>query len=282
MLRDAWAAEHLTLEDAVSHRTGFPRHDKSMQRYVDDPNGPIKGGDGKMKRYATVRDVVRNLRNLDMTTEPRVKFQYCNLMFVVLTHVVETLTGKPIADVLRELVFEPLGMSSTYMDLDVARAAPGHFARGYSWIAAEARFEPMEWMPVVEIGGAGGIMSTAVDYAKWVKCLLHKTLPFSPAAHDDIRAPRFLEALPEHGRDVSLYGLGWERQTYGGRALYTHSGGMHAYGAEVFWVPGAKFGLVAFANTAITSNAVGEVLAYRLINEKLRIAPEHRLDPAVR
>lgn len=29
VLSDAWATEHLTLEDALSHRTGLPRHDKS-------------------------------------------------------------------------------------------------------------------------------------------------------------------------------------------------------------------------------------------------------------
>jgi CubicO group peptidase (beta-lactamase class C family) len=61
----AWAQEHLTLEDALSHRTGFPRHDKSL--------ATVYGPDG---HKATVGDFTRNLRYLPMTSEPRTVFRY--------------------------------------------------------------------------------------------------------------------------------------------------------------------------------------------------------------
>lgn len=66
--------------------------------------------DGKK---ATVKDTVRDLRYLQLTAEPRTTFQYCNLMFVVASHVVERLTGVWLGDFLKERIWEPLGMKST-------------------------------------------------------------------------------------------------------------------------------------------------------------------------
>ncbi|KAK7426709.1 hypothetical protein QQZ08_006745 [Neonectria magnoliae] len=279
VLSDAWATERLTLEDAACHRTGFPRHDGSLTRFVDDDDGDVVGGDGKQKRYATVRDVVRNLRNLPMNgEEPRVKFRYCNLMYLVLSHVIETLTGKWLGDVLRELIWEPLGMSSTYFSLDAAQAAPEHLATGYYWDDKEEKHREAPFMSVVELSGAGGIISTAADYAKWVKCLLHKAAPFSAAVHHEIRTPRIVAGMPELGKDVTMYGLGWQRALYRGHLMYTHSGGVDCFGTQVYWFPDAKFGVVAFANTSATSNAVEDVLVYRLVHEKLGIAPDDQVD----
>lgn len=88
VLQDEWATCHLTLEDAATHRTGMPRHDRASIREI---NG----------RKATPRDVVRNMRNLPLTVEPRTRFVYCNAMYVVLSHIIETVTGKGLGDVLR-------------------------------------------------------------------------------------------------------------------------------------------------------------------------------------
>ncbi|KAF1807982.1 hypothetical protein P152DRAFT_477722 [Eremomyces bilateralis CBS 781.70] len=41
----------------------------------------------------TVRDIVRHMRHLPLTAEIRAKWQYCNMMFITLSHVVETVTN---------------------------------------------------------------------------------------------------------------------------------------------------------------------------------------------
>jgi hypothetical protein len=53
---------------------------------------------------------------------------------------------------------------------------------------------------------------------------------------------------------------------------------MHAYGAEVYFFPDDDFGVVTFANTALTSNAVGEILVWHLVDEKLGIPKDKRHD----
>lgn len=266
VLEDEWATNHITLDDAVSHRTGLPRHDKALARE--------RGG-----KQLTPRDVVRNLRNLPLLAEPRARFYYCNHMYVALSHVIETVTGSWLGLVLRDNIWAPLGMNSTFFDLDDALKSSRPMATGYYWDANAGRFQEVAPMTVVEASGAAAVISSAADYARWIKCLLHEAPPFSKAVHRDIKKPRSIDAAaPAGGVDVALYALGWQRTLYKGHVVYTHSGGMHAFGAQVYWLPEAQFGVAAFANTALTSNAVEDAIVYRLIEDKLGIPEEERFD----
>ncbi|KAL7951651.1 beta-lactamase/transpeptidase-like protein [Trichoderma barbatum] len=265
VLQDEWATNHVTLDDAVSHRTGMARHDGSSVREIDG-------------RPATPRDVVRNLRNLPLTAEPRVTVYYCNLMYVTLSHVIETITGKWLGRVLRDLLWEPLGMNSTYFDLQSALDAPEHMASGYAWDQEKGEFKEIPFMTVTEVSGAGSVISNALDYAKWIKSLIHRSGPLSRHVHEDIRTPRmFWPGSPEKGYDLQLYGLGWVRTLHKGHVVYTHSGGMHAYGAEVYWFPEAMYGVVVFGNTA-TCHVVEEIVGWKLIDDKLGIPAKDRFD----
>lgn len=100
VLENNYATSHTTIEDVLSHRSGMPRHDFSYGgKYEGHEGGP--------------RDVVRALRYLPLTAEPRTKYQYCNMMYVAASHVIETITGVWLGDFLRERIWEPLGMRST-------------------------------------------------------------------------------------------------------------------------------------------------------------------------
>ena len=270
VLQDEWATNHLTLEDAVCHRTGMGRKDVALAHIIDG-------------RVATPRDAVRNLRNLPMISEPRSSYSYSNIMYVVLGHVIETVSGKSLRDLMKEVIWDPLGMKSTYLSLEDVEAAPEHFATGYYWDKTDEGFKPVPPMHIDEDAAPGGVISTVADYARWVKCLIDESAPFSSDVHKDIRKPRIMESTePSGGADIGLYGLGWTRKTYKGHVMYRHSGGMNAFGAQVYWFPNAKFGTVAFANTALTSNAVEDIALYRLIDEKLGIPESERFDFAKR
>lgn len=104
VLEDEWATKHVTLEDVFSHRTGMPRHDMS---YGGDYGGHM----------GTPRDVVRSLRYLPLTAEPRATFHYSNIMYVVGAYVVDTMSGMRIEDFLRENAWLPMGMESTVSHL---------------------------------------------------------------------------------------------------------------------------------------------------------------------
>lgn len=121
-LEDDHATAHTTIEDALSHRTGLPRHD-SIEGQAND----------------SVAALVRRMRHLPMTAEPRTTWQYCNLMYAVMTDVLETLHGRDLENILAEEFWKPLGMRSTTFTnpLDEAYDGPhdarDRLARGYYW-----------------------------------------------------------------------------------------------------------------------------------------------------
>lgn len=93
-------------------------HDKAYE-------GLVKGKNAKSK------DIVHNLRNLPLTTEPWVKYSYTNLMYTTISHVIKIIIGKWLRDVLKELIWVPLDMDSTFFDLQDASHAPNQLASGY-------------------------------------------------------------------------------------------------------------------------------------------------------
>ena len=101
VLPDPYFTEHVTIEDALSHRSGMPRHDISY------------GGTDEKGEKRGVRDLVRSLRDLPLSAPLRTKFQYCNMMYVTVSHVIESLTGVWLGDFLKDNIWEPLGMQST-------------------------------------------------------------------------------------------------------------------------------------------------------------------------
>jgi CubicO group peptidase (beta-lactamase class C family) len=266
VLQDEWSTAHITLDDAVSHRTGMPGHDNSWHREI---NGT----------QATIRDIVRNGRNLPYTVAPRTSWHYCNYMFITLSHVIEVLTGQWLGQVLQELIWDPLGMSSTYMDLDKAKDSSAHLATSYVWRNDEEKYDELPYLGVKEINGAGGVISNVLDYSKWLRCLINETEPFSKAVHNDIKTPRFIaNSQPGLESDVSLYSLGWIRTTIHGQVVYWHSGSTATFGALVYWLPDLHYGIVAFGNGALVSKEVELVLVRKLLEDKLQIPVQDRPD----
>ena len=234
-----WETAHTTLEDALCHRTGLASHDLARSRRYG--LGPESLG-----RNATVRDVTRSLRHLPapLHTPPRTEWRYSNLMFLVLAHAVETLTGgRWLGDTLRQWIWAPLGMASTFFSLDDARAAaadtrtPVSLAQGYYWdVDGGDAFVPVPHMPLEEVSGAGGIISTVNDYAKWLRCWIDGPsgnvcggIPFSQAGLDAILTPKMFtsktSASPTPFDAPMAYASAWTTSSYRGHRFYGHSGG---------------------------------------------------------
>ncbi|KAH6647578.1 beta-lactamase/transpeptidase-like protein [Truncatella angustata] len=274
----AWAQEHLTLEDLLSHRTGFARHDKSLASHHHQ-GGDSSEEEGEEK--ASARSLARSLRHLPMVTEPRTTYRYCNLMYLVASHAIQTLTRTGLGALMRDWIWGPLGMHSTYFSLEEALAAPEHLAAGYYWDydAGDGGFARVPYMGLREASGAGAVVSNVLDYARWVRCLVDEAAPLSRRGHGALRTPRIVPAGGAQGYDGEMsYALGWRVNTYKGHRVFTHSGGMEAYGADVWFFPELRYGIVTMGNTAVTSNFVGRMVAWRLINDRLGVPEEQRYD----
>ncbi|KAL9126557.1 MAG: hypothetical protein Q9217_004418 [Psora testacea] len=263
---DDYYTSHITLEDALSHRTGLPRHDGSF--------GGIN---------FTVRDGVRNLRHLPITAEIRSRFQYCNLMFITVSHAIETFTKTWLGAFLLARIWKPLGMNSTFFSLPDALAGASaqniSLAQGYVWSNNTQSYIKSPWIDAPVLSGAGAVISNVDDYAKWIRCHMDKLPPLSAAAHSSFRQPRTIVSSESAGMfGPHLYSLGWFISNYRGETLIWHNGGMPGFGATMGYLPGRRWGFAAMGNTAATSNIAARILTCDLLDDFLGTPQEERFD----
>ena len=263
VLADEYATAHVTIEDALSHRTGMPRHDLSY-------------GESNV----TVRDVVRNLRHLPLTAEIRTRFQYCNMMYIVVSHFIETRTGMWLGDFLRTRIYEPLSMSSTFFSLSDAKKAAASggpsLATPYYWTNKTKSYHPIPWLDAPQESGCGATISNVLDYSKWLRCMMTECAVLSPVGHDALRSPRTISGpLTEQStgfRGFEAYALGWEVSNYRGEVMIWHTGGLPGFSSVMMYFPRLQWGLTMMANGG--EGGAIQVLIIKLIDDMLEV-PEH-------
>jgi len=269
IVQDDYATNHITIEDALSHRTGMSGYDLSY-------GGPIN----------TPKKVVRNLRHFPLTAELRTKYQYCNTMYVAASHALETVRGEWLGKTLKETIWEPLGMDHTFFSLQDARKAVESgavkLAGGYFWDdrdeEGEGKHTPQAHMDIPEASGAGCIISNVLDYAEWLKALTNCSAPLNEKILTEMVTPRAImarESTPWDG--VTNYALGWELNTYKGEIVTMHIGGLIGFGTYLLYLPNRKWGIVLMGNTTpSSSHMVEEVLAMELLDDFLEVASDRR------
>lgn len=172
----------------------------------------------------------------------------------VLGALLEAVSGQTLGALLRERVFEPLGMHDTAFSVpaDQATRLAQPFDHDPDGGVVMRLFDPLE-APAMEVGG-GGLMSTLADYARFLQCLRQggtldgvrllgpRTVRFMMSDHlGDIRpAPGDPLLPPGHG-----FGLGFAVRTAPGLAAVPGSVGTCHWsgigGTSFFIDPAADF-----------------------------------------
>ncbi len=198
---------HATIAQVLSHTAGLPA----------EPDGPWWERDGGR----TWEQVTRHAA----LTPPGDRFHYSNLGYAVLGRLVEVLRGRPWDAVLRDEIWEPLGMTST------GRVPAGPHVSGFA-VHPHARLVHAEPVPgYAAMGPAGEVWSTPSDLARLGSWLVaagaggawsSSDSPVLPlAARRRMCAPRVLR--DEHDAAwTAAYGLGvmvWDSERGGDDAI---------------------------------------------------------------
>ncbi len=120
---------------------------------------------------------VWSLRHTDLGFEPGSEFSYSNVGYNVLQCAIEAVTGMKLDRALRELVFEPLGMSASYGEVMCSlydRLAKGHTSSPFRDRPTVARVTPIvvNWYEMSQ--GCGSVVTTAADLARFLRMLLNR------------------------------------------------------------------------------------------------------------
>lgn len=231
----------------------------------------------------TPRSVTRNLRNLQPAAPLRSKYFYCNMMYTVATDLVEKTTGVEFPDFLEEHFFRPLGMDSSNLQPERARAKGlgERIATGYFWDKESEEYKGFQDPDTPESQGAGSIITSANDYIKYVKAIMNFEAPFTEEMYKGLIKSRSFQdpsyKLLRPHTSPTIYAAGWELRWYRGRMIVIHDGMIPGFGGTHFFLPEVKFGAAIFGNSASAWD-VACVLTQELIDEALEVPKDQRED----
>jgi CubicO group peptidase (beta-lactamase class C family) len=211
VLENEHAINHTTIGDILSHRSGLPRHDQAY--------GVTSSG-----HKATVQYIIQSMRHLPLTAEPRTKYQYCNLMFMVAAHIIETVTSCKMCDLMGDQIWKPFSMTSTFSNLADAKNAEEDLAKGYYYSNGE--YHEVDSMELDQCAGAGNFISNVLDYAKWARAIMNQKIPLSAAGLEELFRPRTIMPFEEPYLAPRMHSLGWRTGVYHGHRFYEHTGGI--------------------------------------------------------
>lgn len=99
---------------------------------------------------------------------PGESWMYSNTNYIVLGLIIEKITGKSLAQIYNEFIFQPLGMTSTFLPADVSLPVP--YFEGFQYIK-DTLVNVTNCHPSVALG-SGGVVSTLNDLYKFAQVLI--------------------------------------------------------------------------------------------------------------
>jgi CubicO group peptidase (beta-lactamase class C family) len=187
---------------------------------------------------------------------PGAHWHYSNTGYDILGKIAEHAGRKPLAALMAERIFRPLGMTRSrgaIVAADRERYAQGYEPADMSMpFARGAPLAPAAW--VVVTCGAGCVASTAADMIRWMRDVANAAAGRGGLGLSPVQAKAFTaHAVPSDSRAMR-YGNGLMHVGGGGRSHLHHTGGMVSFSSS-FHVDTAT-GIGAFASS--TLSAFGE------------------------
>lgn len=212
---------NVTIRELLNHTSGLPDY------WMD---GPFRVGRVNVFLQQFLADPGRSWRPEEMIScagqlhaKPRGRFHYADTNYVLLGMIIERLAGRPLHEVFRQRIFQPLGMRATWMSYREPRRGeePSHRYEGTEDLNHVPR-QSADW-------AGGGLVSTAEDLEKFLRGLADGRL-FEKAS----TLAKMKSFVPVGEAGIS-YGLGIYRvELDGGRGeVWGHDG--HGNSFAYYW-----------------------------------------------
>lgn len=188
--------EGITIRQLLNHRSGLPRYDAMADKHWPDRKKPFSN-DAMIKMLAEKKPEVYGA--------PDAGFFYNNINYALLATVVESASGQHFEDFMRERIFDPLGMTHSYIysmrdESEVSMYMPTE-VHGHEMY----RSGPVKTQNDYLNGVMGDkiMYSTVDDLYKFNLALDHQQL-----LPDSLQREMFEPGSPEWKNDEN-YGFGW-------------------------------------------------------------------------
>jgi D-alanyl-D-alanine carboxypeptidase len=210
----------LTVRQLLGHTTGLPDYFFDGDQNRDGTSDFVESILANPTRQWDPADLVRyTIEHQSPLFAPGQGYHYADTNYVILGLLIETVTGQPLHDVYRKLLFDPLGMVDTYLE----------------WHEPGTPWPPLSH---VYLGGrditavntsadwaGGGLVSTVEDLRRFMDAFVAGRV-VTPASRDEMQR--------WSSQSEGSYGLGMIHVTVGGATFVGHAG---YYGVLMLYWP---------------------------------------------
>jgi CubicO group peptidase (beta-lactamase class C family) len=212
-------ANKITIEQMLAHRSGV--YDFTRAREFRSWKMNAKTKDEMIAIIAEGKPVF----------EPGEKTEYSNSGFLLLGYIVEKVGGKPYQNLLKERITSKIGLKDTYLGTGKTEDAKNE-SFSFNYIG--------DWKQETETdlsipGGAGAIVSTPSDLAKFIQALFDGKLVSQ-------------QILNQMKPTKDEYGLGIIQYPLDGKTFYGHGGAIDGFSTLLIYRPEEKLAVAYSSN----------------------------------
>ncbi|WP_210245222.1 serine hydrolase domain-containing protein [Martelella alba] len=226
----------LQLADMTSGLASYTLSEDFQDRLFSDP-----------EHVFTVDELLQYGLDESPIFEPGARFDYSNTNTVLLGEVIEKVTGKPVGDVFKAQIFEPLGLNNTFWP-GTSSDIPAPYPQGFTMQGNEATPDTptnaTDWNPSWG-WTAGGMISSLDDLLTYGRALGTGQGLLDPAAQE-VRLASF-PSPAGYGIGMGCVG-GW----------VGHTGELPGYNTTVFYDTASDTTVVVQTNSDIPSGDCGD------------------------
>lgn len=138
-------AEKITIRMIVQHRSGIPNYTNTQNYWVN----PKKNNEERLKLVL----------NLPANFEPNENYEYCNTNYLLLSELIEKVSGKSQFQFIKERILNPLNLKNTFESIDIVNLE--HVMSGY-YVGYDSDLKSVN---------NGSMLATAEDLGKFIRAL---------------------------------------------------------------------------------------------------------------
>ena len=226
------AGGKITIHQLLTHTAGVPNYTSFPDFFATKSRNPHN-----------IEELVAIFSELPLDFAPGAQFAYSNSGYVLLGVIIEKVTGKTYEAALKEMIFDPLGMTNTGYDHHgqiIENRASGYEKAGSAYVNAD-------YIDMSIPYAAGSMYSTVEDLLRWDQALY--TDKVLPKKYMDLMFTPHVEAFGMH------YGYGWSvgkvplGETGKEQDIITHGGGINGFNTLISRLTANKELIILLNNT---------------------------------
>ena len=268
----------LSLDDTLEkHLPGFPGGDRiTLHMMLTHSSGlpNSHGADVATDMAMTREKALEILKKKPLAFEPGSKSGYSNTAYLLLSWILEKVTGESYADFLQKHVLQPASLHNTgvYSPESILSRKAKHYRPENA--APGNRVENERWVNYAMFQGHGNLYSTVDDLARFLHALRGTTL-LSEASTKKM--------LSTHG-EGSDWGYGIDLTPLLERKAFGHGGSYNGAAGNAIVYPEEELTVVLLSNHGASANPLSQALAAIVFGREVEMPYEHvrvNVDPAL-